>query len=149
MCKYCAITFLLYRDCRMTSIKVLFGENNYFEARIRNSLKKEIKMQNNSLLRLLIVTLQFCFHIFSYAQTEIPIGTFRTHLSFNSASHVAVGESSAYCTTLSGIFTYDFEDNSLKKLLPLMGSAIQISSRWVTVLKKACYLLVISVETLM
>jgi len=86
-----------------------------------NSLKKKMEVQNNSQLFLLILTFQFCFPIFSYAQTEIPIGTFRTHLSFNSASHVAVGKSKAYCTTLSGIFTYDLEDNSLEKITTLDG----------------------------
>jgi len=78
-------------------------------------------MQNNSLLLPLILVFLFYFHLFSYAQTEIPIGTFRAHLSFNSASHVAVGESRAYCTTLSGIFTYDLEDNSLEKITPIDG----------------------------
>jgi hypothetical protein len=52
---------------------------------------------------------------------EIPIGTWRDHLSYTDAISVAYGNDIAYCATSSAIFMYDKSDESLDRLSLVNG----------------------------
>ena len=55
--------------------------------------------------------------IFSYyAFSEIPIGSWRTHLSYNQGIFVAIAENKVYCQTTGGLFEFNIYDNSIRKL---------------------------------
>lgn len=47
---------------------------------------------------------------------EIPLGTWRTHYSYQSAKQVVLGQNETYCITDNGLFTLDKATNSLKTL---------------------------------
>lgn len=51
-----------------------------------------------------------------YAQSLIPIGTWRTHLPYRSVKALAVAENKIYSVAQSGIFIYDLQENSTKIL---------------------------------
>jgi Two component regulator propeller len=51
---------------------------------------------------------------YTVAQENIPLGTWRTHLSFNSVSHVVGGNSKIYTASENGILQYDINEQSSK-----------------------------------
>lgn len=55
----------------------------------------------------------FVFAAFGQNQGNIPLGTWRIHTSFTSASCVAQVGNKIFCGTDGGLFYYDKEDNSL------------------------------------
>lgn len=63
--------------------------------------------------------LLFTFH-FSSAQ-EIPIGTWRTHASYQTAQSVAIAENEVYCASANGLFLLDKTTNSLNTLSKIDG----------------------------
>lgn len=79
------------------------------------------------LKRSCLLTLMYLHvYIFSMAQ-EIPIGTWRTHVSYESIHSVVVSTEVIYAASLQGVLRFDREDNSLQsftKLNGLTGSAI-------------------------
>lgn len=46
------------------------------------------------------------------AQENIPIGTWRVHLSFNSIDHIAAGDNAIFAASNNGVLKYDLEDGS-------------------------------------
>ncbi len=71
----------------------------------------------NRFLASIIFIISFC----SGASGQIPVGAWRDHLSYNRATHVAVGEDKVYCATGSGMIVYNKYDNSLEKLSKVNG----------------------------
>ncbi|MBW8051231.1 MAG: hypothetical protein FVQ77_13000 [Cytophagales bacterium] len=71
------------------------------------------------------------FTLFFYTDTlcqGIPIGTWRTHLSYRVGKSVAIVGNKVYCATESGFFYFDKDDNSLRPLSKIDGfSDINIS----------------------
>ncbi|MEO1051362.1 MAG: two-component regulator propeller domain-containing protein [Bacteroidota bacterium] len=65
--------------------------------------------------------LVFGFTIQAQSQENIPLGTWRAHLSFNNALRLEIGESRVACATSNGIFFLDREDNSLTQLSEIDG----------------------------
>lgn len=55
-------------------------------------------------------------YFFSYSFSQIPIGSWRTHLSYNKAINVAPAHNVVYCQTTGGLFVFNIYDNSVKKL---------------------------------
>lgn len=56
-----------------------------------------------------------------YAQTDIPIGTWRMHLSYNTITSVALSTNKVYGAAESGILIFDRIDNSLSSYNRLNG----------------------------
>ncbi len=56
-----------------------------------------------------------------YAQSDIPIGTWRTHFSYNSAKHITRGEDRVFVASENGIFKLDTSDNSLNTISKIDG----------------------------
>lgn len=52
---------------------------------------------------------------------QIPIGTWRTHLSYNHAVEIAVAKDKVYTLTTGGLFEYHKQDNSVRKLDKVSG----------------------------
>ena len=60
-------------------------------------------------------------NINSIAQTNIPVGTWRTHISFRQSYDIAIATDRVYSSSKNGIFYVLKEDNSLKKLTKMEG----------------------------
>jgi hypothetical protein len=61
------------------------------------------------------------------AQTNIPLGTWRTHISYNNIESVTAGNNKIYAAALNGILVLDRDDNSIttySKINGLAGTAI-------------------------
>jgi ligand-binding sensor domain-containing protein len=75
-----------------------------------------IKAQGVGLSRYALQTsttlLFFLFPLLIRAQENIPLGNWRIHLSFNSVSYLASGESKIFAATKSGVLEYDVQDGS-------------------------------------
>lgn len=56
-----------------------------------------------------------------FAQTEIPIGTWRTHYSYNQVNEVIVVNNLVYASSQNGLFIYDQDDNSITTLTKSSG----------------------------
>lgn len=52
---------------------------------------------------------------------DVPIGTWRTHFSYNEAHLLASGDQKIFCAAENGIFFIDLETNSLNKISKLNG----------------------------
>ena len=84
----------------------------------------------NHLARIYFLLAIICgSHIYTYAQMDIPINTWRTHFNFRSAQALAVAGQKIYCASNTGLFYFDMEDNSLNKLSKIDGfSSNEITS---------------------
>ena len=60
------------------------------------------------------------FHSLS-AQQNIPVGTWRTHLSYNNVIDIALAKSQVYSATHNAIFVYDQTDLSIQTITKLNG----------------------------
>lgn len=52
---------------------------------------------------------------------QIPVGSWRLHLPYNNALHIAYSPSKVYCTTGENLFSYNLKDNSVEKLSKISG----------------------------
>ena len=57
----------------------------------------------------------------SFAQENIPVGTWRTHFSYDHARHLVMTEGKVYCASENGLFYYDKADNSTTILSKIDG----------------------------
>ena len=57
----------------------------------------------------------------SFAQENIPLGSWRSHLSYQDAELVELAGERVYVSTGSGLFFYDISDNSLNRLTTVSG----------------------------
>jgi hypothetical protein len=73
------------------------------------TIASSLKPRASSLLFLL-----FCSIFFSesFAQENIPLGTWRAHLSFNSIDYLAAGGAEIFAASDNGVLKYDLEDGS-------------------------------------
>ncbi|MEQ8244754.1 two-component regulator propeller domain-containing protein [Fulvivirga sp.] len=55
------------------------------------------------------------------AQNDIPLGTWRTHFSYNAAQLIALGNNKTYVASDNGLFIFDNEDNSLTTISKIDG----------------------------
>lgn len=70
----------------------------------------------------IMVTLVLCFRSEpSHGQTDIPLGQWRAHISFNSINGIAVGNSKIYASTSSGLMILDQQDKSISSYSKLNG----------------------------
>ena len=81
---------------------------------------------NSSPLRFKLST--FCFLLFAFcfplpteAQTDIPIGSWRLHLSYNTITSIAIGNNQIFGAAESGIMVYNKTDNSIASYNTLNG----------------------------
>ncbi|MEK6477752.1 hypothetical protein WJR50_09470 [Catalinimonas sp. 4WD22] len=63
----------------------------------------------------------FYFSHLLFAQSAIPIGTWRTHFSYQEGRLVCLAGERVYCATQNGLFFYDQETSSLNVLSKLDG----------------------------
>ncbi|MEM7548806.1 MAG: hypothetical protein AAF363_03980 [Bacteroidota bacterium] len=56
------------------------------------------------------------FQTTTYAQENIPIGTWRSHTSYANAINLTFGENKVFCQTEFGLFFLDLEDQSLNTI---------------------------------
>ena len=68
-----------------------------------------------------LISIFFVLTLEAFGQTDIPIGSWRTHFSYRQATSVAVAENKIYCTAGTGLFYFDLEDNSTNKLSKIDG----------------------------
>ncbi len=59
--------------------------------------------------------------ILSFGQIDIPIGTWRTHFSYNSAKRIALAGNQVYVASDRGLFIFDKEDNSITTISKIDG----------------------------
>ena len=57
----------------------------------------------------------------SFAQSEIPIGTWRLHLSYNKINSVAIGNNKIFASSTSGVLVFNRSDNSMSAYNTLTG----------------------------
>ncbi|MEM9855764.1 MAG: T9SS type A sorting domain-containing protein [Bacteroidota bacterium] len=58
---------------------------------------------------------------FTLKSQDIPIGTWRTHFSYNKVRHVEAGANSIYAASVAGLFIYSLDDNSITTVTKLNG----------------------------
>lgn len=76
-----------------------------------------------------ILSYLFLFIFFNLSAQQIPIGTWRTHLSYSDAREVAEAGQKIYCATGNGLFYTDKQDNSVGVLTRINGlSDVEIST---------------------
>jgi ligand-binding sensor domain-containing protein len=52
----------------------------------------------------------------SYSITQVPLGTWRSHLPYSNASNIAKAGNKVYCSTNGGLFYFNTSDNSIVKV---------------------------------
>ncbi|MEP1034305.1 hypothetical protein [Ekhidna sp.] len=73
-----------------------------------------------SLRRLALSSLALIIGWNAFTQ-NIPVGTWRTHFSYNDARHLAVTEDKIFCSTAIGLFSREKSDGSLRRLSKIDG----------------------------
>lgn len=63
----------------------------------------------------------FCLLTVQLTAQEIPIGAWRTHISFNSIHTISVGTTQVYAASDNGVLAFDLADNSLAIITKLDG----------------------------
>jgi hypothetical protein len=91
-------------------------------------------MTTSCMQKLRFILIEFLFTSFGllltasiYAQSEIPLGTWRIHLSYNNITSIALAHNQVYGATKNGILIFNKEDKSLSsynKLNALSSSTI-------------------------
>ncbi|MBL7744947.1 MAG: hypothetical protein JNN00_15850 [Chitinophagaceae bacterium] len=75
-------------------------------------------------MRTLVISILIAFFFNAAAQQAIPpIGLWREHLPYNSATDVTSGEGKVYCATPYSLFTVTLSDNSIERLSRITGLA--------------------------
>ncbi len=77
-------------------------------------------MSKTQIIKLVLLMINCQLFIDSYAQ-EIPIGTWRTHTSFNSVHSVSIGPDKVYAASSNGVMVFDQTNNSLSTITKLDG----------------------------
>ncbi|MDF9801075.1 ligand-binding sensor domain-containing protein [Catalinimonas alkaloidigena] len=68
-----------------------------------------------------LISFILCFAHSLFAQREIPIGTWRTHFSYQQSKLVCLAKNKVYSATQNGLFFYDHQTSSLNVLSKLDG----------------------------
>jgi len=80
---------------------------------------------------LLIILFEFFTSFQVYAQPEIPLGTWRVHISYNSINSIDLSDQKVFGATRSGIMVIDRSDKSIETITRLNG----LSGKGITSLK--------------
>ncbi len=72
-------------------------------------------------MRLLFLLLFLSIQVTIQAQGDIPLGTWRTHFSYNKTLNVVDGGERIYVSAENGIFFYDQSDNSISTISKIDG----------------------------
>lgn len=80
----------------------------------------DLALSNRS-LRYTITVLLICVSFALRAQSEIPLGTWRAHVSFNSIIAVAVSDQNVFGAAHNGILVLDKSDNSIRTYSKIDG----------------------------
>src|SRR5690242_20109868 len=62
-----------------------------------------------------------CFVSIANKAQEVPIGTWRTHGSFNAIYSVSIGANNVYASSSNGVMIFNLADNSLSTITKLDG----------------------------
>lgn len=98
-------------------------------------------MEIHSIRTMLFTCGFFLFSTYTHAQQNIPLGTWRMHLSYNSIHSLTIGSERIFAAAQNGVMVFDREDQSVtsySKLNGLTGSEIT----WITYNEGAEQLLV-------
>jgi len=57
----------------------------------------------------------------AYAQENIPLDSWRMHISYNNISHLTLGNNKVFASSKNGIFYFDKDDNSLNTISKIDG----------------------------
>lgn len=68
-----------------------------------------------------IISIFFLLEIGQLAAQDIPVGTWRTHHSYNNARILEATNSKIFCATQNGLFSYDVDEKSLQKISKISG----------------------------
>ncbi len=68
-----------------------------------------------------IIALLFLILFISVCYSQIPLGSWRTHLSYNYGIQVQPANNYTYCLTKGGLFEYNVSDNSVRALDKVYG----------------------------
>lgn len=80
--------------------------------------------QENQLMKIFnFALIVFCINsnLGLSAQNDIPVGTWRTHLSYNQVIDIALAKQQIYCATSNAVFKYDQTDQSIQTITKLDG----------------------------
>ncbi|ELR72655.1 Putative surface antigen [Fulvivirga imtechensis AK7] len=58
---------------------------------------------------------------YACGQENIPVGTWRTHFSYNDTRHIAIAGDVIYASSENGLYYFDKEDNSIAKISKIDG----------------------------
>lgn len=73
------------------------------------------------ILSCILSVLAFCVGPYASSQPAVPIGQWRSHVSYNSVTGIAVGNQKVYAACGTGIMVLDLSDQSLSVLTGLNG----------------------------
>ena len=74
------------------------------------------------MVRILILAFTFSIvSVGSLAQENIPVGSWRMHISYQSAVDVALGTQRVYCAAQNGLFSYDPSEATLETITKING----------------------------
>ncbi|MGE0560200.1 MAG: hypothetical protein AB7O47_00145 [Flavobacteriales bacterium] len=67
---------------------------------------------------LLVVSINLSLRV---CAQEIPIGTWRDHLSYNNSTSVTCGNGKVYCSSESALFSYDVQEKTIERMSLITG----------------------------
>lgn len=67
---------------------------------------------------LIVVSINLSLGVFAQ---EIPIGTWRDHLSYNNSTAVTYGNGKVYCSSESALFSYDTQEKTIERMTLITG----------------------------
>ena len=96
-------------------------QHGFLSVRRYSGLQTLRRPIRNSCVGFLCVLLFLVLSITSWAQEAIPIGSWRTHFSYQNAHTFAIAGQKIYTAAVNGFFYYDQEDKSINVLSKLDG----------------------------
>ena len=100
-------------------------QNNPFTCPLFIQLKS--LLDYDTMKKVLILLFIHCFTFHLIAQ-DIPVGSWRTHLTYHTATQVAIAQDKIYCASESGLFYYNTSDNSIQTITKIDGLSDNIIS---------------------
>ncbi len=73
------------------------------------------------LIRHVLIAVSIFLTLNLYSQENIPVGTWRTHLSYNHVIDITLGNNKVYSATENALFVYDKSDQSIQTITKLDG----------------------------
>lgn len=82
---------------------------------------KNVAVTGNGLRKIFFFCCLLCSYLSGLTQTNIPVGSWRLHLSYNDIRHVEIANEKVFAATESGILVYDLNEKSLRTYNKLNG----------------------------